>query len=237
MRRPQDNRTQSNGPLNLNSRRADGSFDLTPSQVQAGSVVRSMSPGRESETRESDPSVRDVRPTAGLTTTEVRPGSSASSSSLQAPRQAEAASVLENLHRMAEQATARSQNRMSMTLRLEDGSSIRIRLVREGGKFHTVIHTDLPGMETALRQNWSQFSQDAGDRGFKFMSMSFADLGGSPDRDRTSSGDQTASEFSEIVSETPASKAAVSSVESDSRRSNRHATASTNGSGQLRAWV
>ncbi len=233
MRRLQDNRTQSTGPLNLNSRRTDGSFDLTPSQVQVGSVVRSMSPERESETRESDPSVRDARPTVGLTTTEVRPGSSASISSLQSPRQAEAASVLENLHRMAEQATARSQNRMSMTLRLEDGSSVRIRLVREGGEFHTVIHTDLPGMETALRQNWSQFSQDAGDRGFKFMSMSFADLGGSPDRDRTSSGDQTASEFSEIVSGAPAGEATVSSVESDSR----HSTASTSESGQLRAWV
>lgn len=236
MRRPSENQTPMTASLNLNSRLVDGSLSLASSQARMGTMARIPSAGGETEALEID-SAREARPVAGMATAETRSGQAVLTQSLQAPRQAEAASVLESIHRMAEQASARSQDRLSMTLRFDDGSSVRIRLVREGGEFHTVIHTDQPGMESALRQQWSQFSQDAGDRGFKFLSMSFADLGGSAGQHRSSKGEDAQSDFSDLVDGLPTAQTEASSVESNSRGSGRSSTSSLSGSGRLRAWV
>lgn len=237
MRRPQENNNPMTTPLNQHSRLGDGTFNLASSPVAAGSMARIPSGRVESESRKIDLSALDTRPAVGSAMAETRSVATGMTSALQAPRQAEAASVLESIHRMAEKASARSQDRLSMTLRFEDGSSVRIRLIREGGEFRTVIHTDQPGMETALRQQWSQFSQDAGDRGFKFLSMSFADLGGSADQHRSPNGENAQGDFSELVAGVPTAHPAAVSTDSEPHRSDRSSTASTSGSGRLRAWV
>jgi hypothetical protein len=237
MRRPQENRTLTAASLNVNSRLVDGSLNLASGPVSAGALLGTPSGRAKNESREIDLSALETRSNAGAATAETRSGATGSATSLQAPRQAEAASVLESIHRMAEQAASRNQDRLSMTLRFEDGSSVRIRLVREGGEFHTVIHTDQPGMETALRQQWSQFSQDAGDRGFKFLSMSFADLGGSPDQHRSANGEDAQGDFSDLVAGVPTARAEASPTESETLGSDRSSTLSTSGSGRLRAWV
>lgn len=237
MRRPQENRNPMTASLNLNARLVDGSLALASSQSRMGALVRNPVAGVETEAPEIDFATRETRAVSGLSTAEARSGQSVATQTLQAPRQAEAASVLESVHRMAEQASARAQDRLSMTLRFDDGSSVRIRLSREGGEFHTVIHTDQPGMETALRQQWSQFSQDAADRGLKFLSMAFADLGGSADQHRSSNHNNEQGEFADLVAGVPTAHPSTAPIESDSQGPSRSSITSPSGSGRLRAWV
>ncbi|MEZ5278648.1 MAG: hypothetical protein R3F07_19865 [Opitutaceae bacterium] len=163
-----------------------------------------------------------------------------STPSISGSRQADAVAVLENIHRLAEQAVAQGQNRLSMSLRLEDGGRIRIRLVRDGGEIHTLLRTDVPGLEAAFRQQWSQFSQDAVERGFRFQTLSFADPESSPGEDNHS---HDGGRKTDVFNRESAPAASPLRVESASNGKSRQPAGLNpvpvplRGAGRLRAWV
>ena len=243
MRRPPENPT----PASLFANRPTGLADGF-----AGSVFGlARGNGRPSPigSGELDPA-RTERPGSGDRPLPAFPGgeisgsgpsvAASAASTVQGSRQADAVSVLETIQRLAEQAVTQGQNRLALTLRLEGGGSIRIRLVREGGEIHTLLNTDVPGLEALLRQHWSQFSQDSVDRGFRFQTLSFADPDGSPGNNRPppDRGEEAASSFQD--SSSTAGHLAAGSTQTTKRQEQtgqRPLSVTPGGSGRLRAWV
>jgi hypothetical protein len=138
---------------------------------------------------------------------------------------------------MADQMAARNQNRLSLTVRLDDGGSVRIRMTSDQGEIRTSFQTDLPGLELALRQQWSQFSQDAQDRGMRFQSMTFTSA--DPGTDRRGAQPETPDQQETFFAANPSLATPTGSgTASQDTKSNRSETASENPApGILRAWV
>ena len=239
MRRPSDNPSPPSMPSPVGSRlSADPGVGLAV-PVQLG-LRQGNRLGVETDITRAD-STASERIAAGSSVSESAPVSSAPSGnsnlSLAALRQTDAASVLEMVNRMADQMAARSQDRLSMTVRFENGGSIQIRMTSDQGEIRTIFQTDLPGLEAALRQQWLQFSQEAQDRGNRLSSMAFMSTDTSPERDDSPSSNSDKSETF-FDGDTPSSPGSVREAADTPTQSNRRTSATAHrGPGQLRAWV
>ena len=239
MRRPSQKSSPPTMPSPLGSRLSAGS-----SEGPALPLQLSFRPGGRvgvEADRIGAESTANDRIAAGSSTSEGTPVSStpsgSSSVSLAGLRQADAAHVLEMVNRMADQMAARSQNRLSFTVRLEDGGNIRIRMTSDQGEIRTSFQTDLPGLEAALRQQWSQFSQDAQDRGMRFQSMAFTSA--DPGTDHRGAQPETSDQQDTFFASSPSvATPTASGSASQGRKTNRLETATeTPAPGSLRAWV
>ena len=149
MRRPPENSNLPTAPLNGSMRSSDEpAIQIAGSSRPKGTINRTDAGPREIGDLDRTSQSIDW-PTGGSgfqrIHTELGPDSSGASAPASGSRQAEAVSVLETIHRLAEQAVARGQDRLSMTLRFDNGDRVRIRLIREGGEIHTLLQTDAPG--------------------------------------------------------------------------------------------
>jgi hypothetical protein len=239
MRRPSENPSLSSMPSAVGSRQPNGHGVGLAVPVQLG-LRQGNRLGVEADVTRAE-STAGERFAAGSSLFESTPVSSAPSGnsnlSLAGLRQTDAASVLEMVNRMADQMAARSQNRLSMTVRFETGGSVQIRMTSDQGEIRTVFLTDLPGLEVALRQQWFQFSQEAQDRGTRLSTMAFMSTDASPERDDSPSRNPDKSETL-FDGERPSSSVSVPQTANPPTQSNRRTSATTyRGPGQLRAWV
>lgn len=239
MRRPSQKSSPPTTPSPIGSRLSAGSPEGPALPVQLSSRPGGRA-GMDADLIKGESTAND-RIAAGSSTSESTPvlstPSGSSSVSLAGLRQADAASVLEMVNRMADQMAARSQNRLSFTVRLEDGRNIRIRMTSDQGEIRTSFQTDLPGLETALRQQWSQFSQDAQDRGMRFQSMAF--ISADPGTDHRGAQSETPDQQDTFFASSPSVAIPTDSGPvSQGPKTNRLETASeTPPAGSLRAWV
>jgi len=239
MRRPSENPSPSSMPSPVGSRLPTDPGVGLAVPVQLG-LRQGNRLGVETDIARAD-STANERIAAGSSVSESAPVSSAPSGSsnlsLAGLRQADAASVLEMVNRMADQMAARSQDRLSMTVRFENGGSIQIRMTSEQGEIRTLFQTDLPGLEAVLRQQWHQFSQEAQDRGNRLSSMAFMSTDTSPEReDSTSRNPEESEKF--FDGDAPSSPGSVLETAHSPTQSNRRTSATAHrGPGQLRAWV
>ncbi|RKX35755.1 MAG: hypothetical protein DRP71_02450 [Verrucomicrobia bacterium] len=239
MRRPSEKSSPQTMPSPIGGRLSADS-PLGPAvPVQLG-LSRAGRIGTETDSIRAEPTAND-RIAAGSSISEGTPVSSTpsggSSVSLAGLRSTDAASVLEMVSRMADQMAARSQDRLSMTVRFEDGGSIRIRMTSERGEIRTLFQTDLPGLETALRQQWSQFTQEALDRGTRLTSMTFMSADASPEKGDSQSRNSAGPETFPDDGAPSSPKSALGSTDRSSHLNRREPATATRGPGRLRAWV
>jgi len=239
MRRPSEKSSPSSMPSPIASRLSTGLSRESVVPVSTG--LRSSGGGTsETDSHLAELSSNDrIMPGSAIPEgTSVSPTSSGSlHMSLPGLRSADAASVLEMVNRMADQMASRRQDNLSMTVRFEDGGSVRIRMISDKGEIRALFQTDLPGLESALRQQWLSFSQEVQDRGIRLNSMAFASTDASLERDDSPSRNHDQSEtFSSdraSSSPTPVDGATPSGTPVKPRQP---ATA-TQRPGRLRAWV
>lgn len=84
---------------------------------------------------------------------------------------------------------ARGQDNLSLTVRFEQGGSLSLKLAMHNSEITSQIHTDVPGLEQALRSAWGQFAHDWEGRGLKLHTPTFSAESGT----REQQGQQTAS--------------------------------------------
>ncbi len=83
------------------------------------------------------------------------------------------AAALAPIHAALERFVSRSQEQLAVTVRFEQGGSLSLKLSLGQGGIQAQIHTDVPGLEGALRSAWDSFAQDWQHRGVKLAAPSF----------------------------------------------------------------
>jgi hypothetical protein len=73
-----------------------------------------------------------------------------------------------------ERLVARGHDRLSVTVRFEQGGTLSLKLGMRDGEITSQIRTDVPGLESALRSAWTQFAHDWQGRGLKLATPSFS---------------------------------------------------------------
>lgn len=66
-----------------------------------------------------------------------------------------------------ERLIVRGQEQLSVTIRFEQGGTLSLKLGMTNGEIAARIHTDVAGLDKALRSGWGEFAQDWNGRGIK----------------------------------------------------------------------
>lgn len=152
-----------------------------------GGGERSSTAAQFSRLGESSPVVGVTAPAASAVPSRIVANPAAGQASVfRAP--VDPASVTEPIGAAIERLVVRGQDSLAVTVRFEGGGSLSLKLALREGEVSTNIHTDVPGLEGALRSAWGQFAQDWQGRGVKLGQPSFSGAGPSQDETPQSGG-------------------------------------------------
>lgn len=82
------------------------------------------------------------------------------------------------------------REQLSLTVRFEQGGSLSLRLAMRDGEVTTQIHTDVPGLEGALRSAWTQLSHEWEGRGIRLAHPEFSGSGHGHQQQQAATGDE-----------------------------------------------
>jgi len=137
---------------------------VQPAAAEAGPAIREIAAARGAMERTPD---SDPTAAASLQATKLPAERPTTESGTTPATRTEVVQIVERTVDAALRLRATGPERLELAVQLESGERLTIELRLAGGEVTSVFRTSSEGLRAALEQQWTQFSERAGDRGVR----------------------------------------------------------------------